>query len=44
MAFSEGFSNKLLVGKLETHNVETVSKLFVLADKCACESEVHARV
>jgi hypothetical protein len=33
-----------LVGKLETNNVETVSELFTLADKCACESEAHARV
>ena len=44
MAFSEGVTNKWLVGKLETHNMETVSELFALADKCACESEAHARV
>ena len=35
MAFSEGVTNKQLVGKLETHNVETVSELFTLVDKCA---------
>jgi hypothetical protein len=33
-----------LVGKLETHNVETVSELFALADKYAREAEAHARV
>ena len=44
MAFSEGVTNKWLVGKLETHNVETISELFALADKCAQESEAHARV
>ena len=33
MAFSEGVTNKQLVGKLETHNVETVSELFALAEK-----------
>ena len=35
MAFSEGVTNKRLVGKLETHNVETLFELFALADKCA---------
>jgi hypothetical protein len=44
MAFSEGVTNKQLVGKLETHNVETVSELFALADKCARNVEAHARV
>ena len=34
MTFSEGVTNKRLVGKMETHNVETVSELFALADKC----------
>jgi len=33
-----------LVGKLETHNVETVSELFALADKYAREAEAYARV
>ena len=44
MAFSEGVTNKRLVGKLETHKVETVAELFALADRCARESEAHARV
>ena len=44
MAFSEGVTNKRLVGKLETQNVETVSELFALADKCARKAEAHARV
>jgi hypothetical protein len=44
MAFSEEVTNKRFVGKLETHNVETVSELFALADKGARESEAHARV
>jgi hypothetical protein len=35
MAFSEGVTNKRLVGKLETHKMETVSELFALAVKCA---------
>ena len=37
MAFSEGVTNKRLVGKLETHNVETIFELFAVADKCAWE-------
>jgi hypothetical protein len=44
MAFREGVTNKRLVGKLETHNVETISQLFALADKYAWEAEAHARV
>ena len=44
MAFSEGDTNKWLVGKLETHNVETVFELFALADKYAREAEAHTRV
>ncbi|RLN35650.1 putative polyprotein [Panicum miliaceum] len=43
MAFTEGVTNKRLVGKLETRNVETVSELFVLADKCAQEVEAQQR-
>ena len=43
MAFSEGVTNKRLVGKLETDNVETVFELFALADKYAREAEAHAR-
>lgn len=35
--------NKCLVGKLETHNVETVAKLFSLTDKCAREVEAQSR-
>jgi hypothetical protein len=30
MAFSEGDTNKCLLGKLEMHNVETVAELFAL--------------
>jgi hypothetical protein len=37
MAFSEEVTNKRLVGKLETHNVETIFELFAVADKCAWE-------
>jgi hypothetical protein len=44
MAFSVGVTNKRMVGKLETHNVETVSELFTLADKYAREAEAYARV
>jgi hypothetical protein len=44
MAFSEGVTNKRLVGKLETHNMETVSELFALADKYTWEAEADARV
>jgi hypothetical protein len=43
MAFSEGVTNKRLVGKLETHNVKTVAELFTLADKCAREAEAQSR-
>jgi hypothetical protein len=42
MAFSKGITNKRLVGKLETHNVETVAELFTLADKCAREAEAQS--
>ena len=44
MAFSEGVTNKWLVGKMETHNMEIVSELFALADKYAREAEAHAKV
>ena len=44
MAFSDGVTNKWLVGKLETHNVETVFELFALVDKYAQEAEAHTRV
>jgi hypothetical protein len=43
MAFSEGVTNKCLVGKLEMHNVETVVELLALADKCAREAEAQSR-
>ena len=39
LAFSEGVTNKQLVGKLET-----ISELFALADKYAREAEAHTRV
>jgi len=35
MAFSEGVTNKQLMGKLKTHNIETIAELFALVDKCA---------
>ena len=41
MAFSEGVTNKRLVGKLETHDVEMVAELFSLADKCGREHEAQ---
>jgi hypothetical protein len=41
LVFSEGVTNKRLVGKLGTHNVETIAKLFALVDKCAQEAEAH---
>ena len=45
MAFiSKGVTNKWLVGKLETRNVETISKLFSLEDNCAWESKAQTRV
>ena len=44
MPFSEGVTNKRLVGKLETHNMETIFELFALADKYAWEAEAHIRV
>ena len=44
MAFREGVTNKRLAGKLETHNVETVSELFALVDKCARDAKAHTRV
>jgi hypothetical protein len=43
MAFSEGVTNKRLVGKLETHNVETIVELFSLVHKCAREVEAQSR-
>ena len=33
-----------MVGKLETHNVETVFELFALADKYTWEAEAYTRV
>ena len=44
MAFSEGVTNKQMVGKQETHNVEIIAEVFALADKCARESEAHSWV
>ncbi|RLN03210.1 uncharacterized protein C2845_PM13G08380 [Panicum miliaceum] len=43
MAFTEGVTNKRLVGKLETRNIETVFELLALADKCAREAEAQQR-
>ncbi|RLN08216.1 putative polyprotein [Panicum miliaceum] len=39
MAFTEVVTNKRLVGKLETRNIETVFELFIFEDKCAREAE-----
>ena len=41
MAFSEGVTNKRHVGKLKTHNVKIVAKIFTLVDKCARVEEAQ---
>ena len=41
ITFSEGVTNKRLVGKLETQNMETISELFALADKYAREAKAN---
>jgi hypothetical protein len=42
MAFSEGVTDKRLVGKLERHNIETITELFFLVNKCAREAEAQS--
>jgi hypothetical protein len=41
-AFRQGVHDEKMLEKLATHNVETVSTLFALADKCARATEGHA--
>jgi hypothetical protein len=41
-AFREGVSDEKMLEKLATHDVETVSTLFTLADKCARATEGRA--
>jgi hypothetical protein len=42
-AFRQGVRDEKMLEKLATHDVETVSTLFTLADKCARAAEGHAR-
>jgi hypothetical protein len=41
-AFRQGVRDKKILEKLATHDVETVTTLFTLADKCARAAEGHA--
>jgi hypothetical protein len=41
-AFREGVRDEKMLEKLATHDVETVTMLFALADKCARAAEGHA--
>jgi hypothetical protein len=41
-AFRQGVRDEKMLEKLATHDVETVSTLFALADKCARATEGHA--
>jgi hypothetical protein len=41
-AFRQGVHDEKMLEKLATHDVETVSMLFALADKCARAAEGHA--
>jgi hypothetical protein len=41
-AFREGVRDEKMLEKLVTHDVETVTMLFALADKCARAAEGHA--
>jgi hypothetical protein len=42
IAFRQGVRDKKMLEKLATHDVETVTTLFTLADKCARAAEGHA--
>jgi hypothetical protein len=42
MAFRQGVRDEKMLEKLATHDVETVSTLFALADKCARATEGRA--
>jgi hypothetical protein len=41
-AFRQGVRDEKMLEKLATHNVETITTLFALADKCARATEGHA--
>jgi hypothetical protein len=41
-AFCQGVRDEKMLEKLATHDVETVTTLFALADKCARDAEVRA--
>jgi hypothetical protein len=41
-AFRQGVRDEKMLEKLATHDVETISTLFALADKCARAAEGHA--
>jgi hypothetical protein len=41
-AFRQGVRDEKMLEKLATHDVETVTTLFALADKCARAAEGHA--
>jgi hypothetical protein len=41
-AFRQGVRDEMMLEKLATHDVETVTTLFVLADKCARAAEGRA--
>jgi hypothetical protein len=42
MAFRQGVRDEKMLEKLATHDVETVSTLFTMADKCARAAEGRA--
>jgi hypothetical protein len=42
LLFRQGVHDKKMLEKLATHDVETVTTLFALADKCARATEGHA--
>jgi hypothetical protein len=42
IAFRQGVHDEKMLEKLATHDVETVTTLFALADKCARAAEGHA--
>ena len=42
MAFRQGVCDEKILEKLATHDVETVTTLFALADKCARDAKSHA--
>jgi hypothetical protein len=42
IAFHQGVRDEKMLEKLATHNIQDVSTLFNLADKCARATEGHA--